>query len=226
MSVLLGNGTLANLNTPYYSGGGGGGSTINVVASTLTVSSILGGGPGQTLEFPNGFVLPAGASAQLGGGGGPDIDFVSTNGTITGLSSINGVAFNPAALQTNISVATTTGGYFGSAPVNFNPILATLSSGKWYNVSMEITDMTFVTQPNATDSFLISFADGVNETKLGVYNMSQFSTARGLIGDAGFSVSGPHEAQSTIGAFQYKSYAGAPSTFIVTGNRGWISPLN
>lgn len=216
----------ASLYAPYTSGGGGGGGGPVVVASTLTVSSILGGGPGQTLEFPNGFVLPGGATAQLGGGGGPDIAFVSSNGAITGLSSINGVAYPPPGAQENISVATTTGGYFGDAPVNINPVLAALSVGKWYNVSVELKSVTFVTQPNATDCFLVSFSDGFGETTLGTYNMSQLSTQRGLIGDAGFSVCGPHEAQSTIGAFQYKSFVGAPSTFIVTGNTGWISPLN
>lgn len=219
-------GPTQSLYAPYTTTGGGGSSTINVVASTLTVSSIAGGGPGQSLEFPNGFILPSGASMQLGGGGGPDIEFTATNGAITGLSSINGVAFDPTAAQTNISVATTTGGFFGDAAVNLNPTLAALSVGKWYNVSLEITDVTFSTQPNATDCFLISFSDGAGETNLGAVNMSQLSTARGLIGDAGFSVCGPHEAQSTIGAFQYKSYVGAPSTFIVTGGVGWLSPLN
>ena len=213
----------ASLYAPYTGGGGGGGGG-SITASTLAVSSIAAIGGGG-VEFPNGLVAPTGANIQLGGGNAPnvgDIQFLSNNGQIVGLSTINGAPVR------GISTPTTGGGYFSPGVVaNLNPsVLVPLSTGRWYQASLEITDMTFVTQPAATDCLTISFGDGVGQTNLGNFNMAQLSTSRGLLGDCGFSVSGPHEAQSTIGAFQYKANSAAPSTFITTGGQGWVVALN
>jgi hypothetical protein len=220
---LLGAATLANEVKPYYSGGGGGGGGVVTSTSQLLVSSINTLVNGQAPTAPNGIDLPGGANLDfVAGGGGPDIQFTANNGTITGLSSVNGAPVR------GISTPTTGGGYFGQTPAaNLNPsVLVPLSTGRWYLNSLEITDMTFVSQPAATDCFNILFSDGVTQMNLGTFNMAQVSTNRGVVGDCGFSVCGPFEAQSTIGAFQYKANAGAPSTFITTSGKGWSLPLN
>lgn len=220
-----------SLYAPYTASGGGGGGGPAVVASTLTVSTILGGGPGQSLDFPNGFVLPVGANMELGGApvatAAGDIDFTNNNGTITGLSTINGVAYPPAGAAASISTTTTSGGYFGSAPLNLNAAPMTVTPNKWYTAQLEITDYSFTPQPNATDNWNISVADQTGYSYLGTFNLAQLSTFKGTNNSRGFCVSGPYEAISTTANFVYTPDSNVScSTFIVTGGRGWLSPLN
>ena len=217
MSALLGNGTLANLNAPYYSGGGGGGTSTftTASASSFTVSSITGTGS-LGPYFTNGL--------EIGAAG--EISFEGGLGVMVGVSSINGAAYPPSAAAA-ISTITTSGGSIGANQLaNLNPVPLTTTLNKWYQASLEITDMTFTTVPAATDCFTISIEDATSQTNLGTFNMSQVSTNRGVLTECGFSVSGPYEALSTNAYFTYKSNTGAASTFIVTGGTGWLQPLN
>ena len=229
---LLGNGTLANQDIAYYSGGGGGGgpvgpviSTVTVTASTLTVSSIVAGGPGQSLSFPNGFEMPNGASIVLAGGGAPsagDIGFPGNNGQLVGISTINGAPYPNS--QSTVTAALIQVG--PGQNLNLNAIPLNTVSSKFYLASLEITDTSFSAVPSATDCLIISVADAGNETNLGTYNMSQLSTNKGILNDNGYSVTGPFDSMSTNAYFKVKTNAGAPSTFIVTGFAGWLAALN
>lgn len=230
MSVLLGNGTLANLNTAYYSGGGGGGgsSTINVVASTLTVSSIAGGGAGQTLDFPNGFILPAGASIQLDGGGGPDIEFTNTNGTITGLSSINGAAYPPpsgAAAAVSTPLTTKWIGAGGSGgPQALNSFLPSTTVGKWYTVSLGVSDWAFSAGTIAPGDHIAILGD---TTVLGTLDLVQASTLKGAGQPYGQTFSGPVVAgASGLQISAYSNTSCAVSTFLTCDFAGWVQGLN
>lgn len=228
---LLGNGTLANISTPYYSGGGGGGggpvvSTIVVNASTLSVSSITASGPGQSLNFPNGFEMPLGASvaftAGSGAGGVPDIEWTGNNGQISGVSTINGVAYPPAGAAaistnaTNVWVATSTA-------VTFTPIGASVTNGKFYNVSLNVLDIGAPVGTIAAKDYIKIYAA---DTDLVTLNLAQLSTTKGA-GDAGFTVSGVVEATSNSLQFFGQTNAGClASTFVTTGPLAWAIPLN
>ena len=234
---LLGNGTLANQDIAYYSGGGGGGggggpviSTVTVTASTLTVSSIVGGGPGQSLSFPNGLEMPTGAAIVLAGGGAPsagDIEFPGNNGQLVGVSTINGAAYPPAGGAASLSTVTASLLQIGQGQsFNINPVALNVTNGKWYLASLQLTDVGFSGIPNATDAFSISIEDATSQTNLGTYNMAQLSTNRGILNEDGFSVAGPYEALSTNAYFKILTNTGAPSTTLVTGGIGWLTPLN
>ena len=208
---------VSSLYAPYTaSGGGGGGGGSVIVASTLTISSITGVS-GLGPYFTNGLEIGAAGELSLEGG----------LGVMVGVSSINGAAYPPPAAAAAISTITTGGGSIGADQLaNLNPVALTTTLNKWYMASLEITDMTFVTQPAATDCFNIRIEDATGQTNLGTFNMAQVSTNRGIVGDMGFSVSGPYEALSTNAYFTYKSNTGAASTFLVTGGTGWLQPLN
>lgn len=223
---LLQNATYSAPGAPLYGSGGGGGSLGPVASTTQLFVSSIGSATGGEPSFPNGLAF-TGGSLITAGGGGPDIEFSGNNGTITGLSSINGSAYPPAGASANISTFTTSGGYFpGGASVALNAVPAAVTPNKWYLASLEITDMTFVAPPNATDAFNVTINDGATNANLGTFNMAQLSTNRGITGDLGFSMTGPYEALSTSATFTYSANAGAPSTFIVTSGRGWLVPLN
>ena len=219
---LLETGTKANPNVAYYSGGGGGGGGPVVVASTLTVSSILGGGPGQTLEFPNGFVLPAGASAQLGGGGGPDIDFTASNGAITGLSSINGAAYPPPGASPNISTPLTSKYITPGGPQTLSPVFSTTLNA-WYNCSLGISDWAITAGTIAPGDHVAILAD---TTVLGTIDLVQASTLKGAGQPYGMVMSGPVKAAASGSQFLAYPNAGcAVSTFLTLDFAGWVSPL-
>ena len=222
---LLETGTKANQNVAYYSGGGGGGGGPVVVASTLTVSSIAGGGPGQTLDFPNGFQLPAGANIELAGAPGPsaagDIDFTNNNGTITGLSTINGVAYPPSGGAVSTLMTSRFAPQGGVGPVLLASTPTTAS--KWYNVAFNITDITAPVGIAPGDHVGI-LAD---TTVLAYFDLVQVSTCKALGQPIGYSVNGPAVAAGTsmtIGA--QTTAACAVSSFIACDFAGWITPLN
>jgi hypothetical protein len=221
-------GPTQSLYAPYTTtSGGGGSSTINVVASTLTVSSILGGGPGQTLEFPNGFQMPVGASIQLGGGGGPDINFTANDGEITGLSTINGAAYPPPAAATAVSTLLASV-FVGDAPQSLTPSsgVSTLE-GKWYNVSVGISDLGF-SGLSADDSITIVAGSPAGQTGLAVLDLPRLSTLRGAgagggAGSVGIIASGVVESFSTFLEFTAIPNTGTTaSTFISTDYAGWV----
>lgn len=214
-----------SLYAPYTGGGGGGGtSTINVVASTLTVSSILGGGAGQNLDFPNGFTLPAGASIVLAGAPGPtaagDIDFTNNNGTITGLSSINGAAYPPAG-ATNLSTPLQTKYITPGGPQPISPVFST-TLGAWYNASLGISDWAFSGTIADGDHLAVL----MDTTVLGTIDMVQASTIKGKGQPYGMVMSGPVKAAASGSQFlAYPNAACAVSTFLTLDFAGWVSPL-
>lgn len=225
--------SVSSLYAPYYGGGGGGGGGPVLTASTLNVSTIIGEGSVLNITASGGmFVNGAGIYLPAAGS---EISFQTNDGAIagaaqlTGVSSINGVAYSPAAAQAPISSITTTGGYIGQDQLaNLNiPAPFSVTPNKWYLASLEITDLTFLpANPGANDCFNLTIQDATNQTNLGTFNMAQLSTSRGTVGDCGFSVCGPFESLSTNAYFTYKSNAGSASTFIVTGGTGWLLPLN
>lgn len=215
-----------SLYAPYTTTGGGGGSGPVVVASTLTVSTILGGGPGQSLDFPNGFSLPAGANIELAGAPGPsaagDIDFINNNGTITGLSTINGTpisALGGGAVSTLMTSRYAPQGGVGPVTLASTPTVA----GKWYNIAFNLTDITAPVGIAPGDHVGI-LAD---TTVLGYFDLVQVSTCKALGQPIGYSVNGPAVAAGTsmtIGA--QTNAACAVSSFLTCDFAGWVTKLN
>lgn len=113
---------------PALGGGGGGSSGPNIVASTITVSSILGGGSGQSLTFPNGLSLPGGSAIAFGAKpvAGDDITFTGNQGSLLGVSTINGSAYPPAGSGGFQSTFTAV-----SCPGNTSTVLMALTPGQW-----------------------------------------------------------------------------------------------
>lgn len=209
---LLGNGTLANQGLPYYGGGGGGGggggSTVTVTASTLTVSTILGGGPGQSLAFPNGFELPVGANIVSAGGGAPstgDIDFPNNNGQIVGVSTINGAPYPPGGGGAVSSVTASV--HVGTAPTVFTPLGMTVQANRYYLCSANILDIG-ITSGTLTpgDSITIVAGSDAGTNAIGTIDLVQASTMRGRLGGGGagsaaFTPTGQVESLSTTMTF-------------------------
>ena len=224
---LLDNYTKANKSVAYYSGGGGGSVGPVISTSELFVSSIVSAVPGSAPTAPNGINF-TGGSLISAGGGGPDIEFSGNNGTITGLSSINGSAYPPAGASANISTNTTTGGYFGvNTSISLTQAPFAVTPGKWYMASLEVSDIAFVTDPGSDSCFVLEADDGADTTYLGTYSMATLSTFRNTsLSTLGFCVSGPYEAQSTSMNINYRANSTAPSTFVVTSGRAWLQPLN
>lgn len=102
---ILDNGTKANNDIAYYSGGGGGGGSTNLVASTLTVSSINGLlGPSGSLTCNGPLLMQNGGIAMnldsiiwAAGAPGDTLAWNGNDGQIAGVSTINGVPYPPAA---------------------------------------------------------------------------------------------------------------------------------
>lgn len=228
---LLGNGTLANADRPYYGGGGGGGGGASTITNTLAVDTITPNAPATAVQFEgtvnmdNSLVYVSSLTTANTGGlldvqGG--LSF-SLGGALVGVSSINGAA----PLAAPIEVPTTSGGWCAST-VALNPGgPVTVANGKWYMASVEISDFAFnPSTPALTDCFTIAVGSAADEAYLGTFNMAQLSTNRGASGTRGFSVSGPVESLSTAMDFLYIAPPGAASTFIITGGSGWLVPLN
>ena len=222
--------TNANPSLSLLGGGGGGGGGGGAVSSTnqFFVSSITGENS-EPVVFTNGAAMSTGASITFNGGATfpiGDIAFTNSNGQITGVSTINGAPYGAASVAPSISTTTTSGGYFGSAPVNLNAAPATVVPNQWYTAQLEIKDIAFVSQPNATECFNISIADQSNYSYLGTFNCAQLSTNKGVNNSRGFCVSGPFEALGTAANFVYTPSSNvSASTFIVTGGIGWLTPL-
>ena len=240
MSVLLGNGTLANLNTAYYSGGGGGGGGPNLVVSTITsdtaaVSSItaIGGGGGLNLVGDStGINLDGGSGGVFVNGPGlffPDegnLAFQSNNGEITGLSSINGAAYPPPGAAAPVSTIVNGGATIGSVPVNLVPAGPTLSTGKCYmfNVSLDSPSNAVIGAPSVGDHVGFVLPDTSVPFTI---DLVQLSTIRAAGQPFGFSFAAPFVAGA--GAFNFSAYCNAnatASTFVGASGPAWITPLN
>ena len=142
---------------PQLGGGGGGPSGPNLVASTLTVSSILGGGPSQSLTFPNGLSIPGGSAIAFGAKpvAGDDITFTGNQGSLLGVSTINGSAYPPAGsgvFQSTFSAV--------SCPSNASTVLMELTPGQWGFSGIG-------TLPSATD-YLAGFVSVLSNATAGV----------------------------------------------------------
>ena len=236
-SAVLGNGTLANLNAPYYSGGGGGGGTSTFVVATtnvLNVSSIQGNGgsgveinggaTGITLSGAGGtFVSAPGLFFPVNG----TLDFQDNNGALTGVSSINGAVYPPAggagaAISTLISGGTNV----GSAPQNLVPTGPTLSTGKVYlfSATFDSPSQNVIGAPNSGDHMSFVMPDTTIPFTL---DLTQFAAQKAKGQPLGFSFSAPFVAGA--GAFQLTAYCNAASgasTFVGASSPGWIIPLN
>jgi hypothetical protein len=226
MSALLTNATLANLNSPYYSGGGGPGGGPVVSTSQLLVSSINTLVPGAAPTAPNGFDLPGGANiAFVAGGGGPDIQFTANNGTITGLSSINGQPVSGAAAAVSTPLTTKWIGAGGSGgPQALNSFLPSTTVGKWYTVSLGVSDWAFSAGTIAPGDHIAILGD---TTVLGTLDLVQASTLKGAGQPYGQTFSGPVVAGA--GGLQISAYSNtscAVSTFLTCDFAGWVQGLN
>jgi len=232
---LLGSATLANISTPYYSGGGGGGgpvgpvvSTIVVNASTLAVSSITASGPGQSLNFPNGFEMPVGAGIVIAGGGAPasgDIEFSNSNGQLVGVSTINGAPYPPAGGAASVSSITTGGVAVGSALQALGPGAPT-TAGKWYNASIKIDSATAPLLSTITPGDRCSIL--ADTTVLGTIDMVAWSTTKGIATNPnGVAFTGAALAAGANMQFFGLMNSGATCPlFVVTDGVGWLTPLN
>lgn len=221
---LLGNATLANISTPYYSGGGGGGgatSSFTVVnASSLTVSTIAGVS-GLGPYFSDGL--------EIGAAG--EISFEGGLGVMTGVSSINGAAYPPPAAAASLSTPLVTA-TVGSVPVFLSQAPFATAVGQWYTAQMSITDIGFFGTMGADDSYTIAAGSPAGYTPLALLDCPRLSTLRGFgagggSGSIGLSVSGPLESFSTFADFiVIPNNVVSVSSLMSTAFRGWLTPLD
>jgi hypothetical protein len=201
---------------------------VTASISTLAVSSIATLVPGASPEVPNGLGFPAGAGIIMAGGGGPDIEFSNSDGAITGLSSINGAAYPPAAAGAGASISTTmTGGItIGDAPVNLVPAGPTLSTGKYYMFSVSLDSATngVIGAPTEGDHVGFALPDASIPFMI---DLVQLSSIKGKGQPYGYSFAAPFIAGAS--AFELSAYCSAgatASTFLGASGLGWITPLN
>lgn len=223
---------VSSLYAPYTTsggGGGGGGASTFVTAnvSSLAVSSIASLVPGGEVEIANGLSFPIGADIIFSAGGGaPDINFSASNGTIAGVSTINGVAYPPPGSAAPISTIVSGGATIGSVSVNLVPAGPTLSTGKCYmfNVTLDSASNAVIGAPAVGDH--VGFV--LPDTSIPyVIDLVQLSTIKAAGQPYGFSFAAPFVAGA--GAFTLGAYCNAgatASTFIGASGPGWITPLN
>ena len=249
MSALLGNGTLANPNTAYYSGGGGASVSTFITASvsTLSVSSITAQG-GGTIYMPTEVSISSLAGPNAGGtlvqnglefvdgaqilfdaasSASAMINFSGNDGIITGVSSINGAAYPPAGgAGAAISTIITGGLTVGSAAVNLVPTGPTLSTGKYYLFTATFDSPTnnVIGAPTAGDHAGFVLPDTTIPYTL---DLTELAAQKAKGQPLGFSFAAPFVAGA--GAFQLTAYCNAAataSTFVGASSPGWIIPLN
>lgn len=161
MGSLLDNQTRLAPNE-FFSQLGGGGNTSsivgpNIVASTLTVSTILGGGPGQSLSFPNGMNVSGGATIAFGAKGavGNDITFAGNAGALSGVSTINGNPYPPPGSGGFTSTFTAV-----PLPANASTILMEMPAGQ-YGLNGEAVAVSVSDQVSGFLSVLFNSASSV-----------------------------------------------------------------
>ena len=217
---ILDNATKATPGVPYYSGGGGGGPTVTT--SNLTVSSITGANS-QSVVVTNGLSMAGGAQLTFSAGGGiPDIRFSGSNGTLTGVSTINGAAYPPPG-ATNISTPLTSK-YIApvGGPQTLSPAFSTILDG-WYNASLGISDWSITAGTITPGDHVAVLAD---TTVLGTLDLVQISTLKGRGQPYGMVMSGPFKAAASGSQFlAYTNVGCAVSTFLTLDFAGWVSPL-
>lgn len=243
MSVLLGNGTLANLNTPYYSGGGGGGGGPNLVVSTITsdsavVSSITAapGNNGLSLVGDvNGILLDGAAGGVFINGAGlffptaSAVDFQATNGAITGLSSVNGAAYPPAAPansgMTSFNILNSGNNYVPAGGTT-TP-LASFSTTQFHLYQLELPYLRVQNEPvgvpQAGAWADLSIDTAVNTTYLDTFDMASVSTIANDLQKAAvysFVASGASHTLSATG-----NLGNTLSTAITTLGKGYLKDL-
>ena len=170
---LLDNQTKVNVGTAFYGTGGGGGSvsTFNTLsASTLTVSDVYGPGGVNDPFTADGGINVGGIGLSMGdnpiafGAGSPGIVWSANDGIMTGVSSINGSAYPPAAALQVQSVAMLNTG-IATLPQNSEggpvPITEPFSTivGKMYQASIKVTSEQLQPAGNPAASDHYSFVD-------------------------------------------------------------------
>jgi hypothetical protein len=230
---LLGSATLANIDTPYYSGGGGGAATSTFVTasiSTLNVSSIIGNGPGGALELsaPGAIFLNAGSGAAVELTSAGRIDFGDSLGRLTGVSSINGAAYPPPGAAASVSTSALSAVTIGDAPAvlnnNFSP---GLTAGQSYmgSIVLDSASISVIGQPNEGDHVAVY----ANTTAAGTIDLVSLSSMKGKGQPLGFSYTTPFTAISGAGGLQFVAYcnAGSAASTILGSDYGavWATPM-
>ncbi len=231
---LLDNMTKANLTTPYYSGGGGGGPVgPNLVVSTIvadgaTVSSLSAVAGAISVPSDINFT----AATTLGfvvGGGSPDIEFAAANGEITGVSTINGVAYPPPAPANSGMSAFTplnVGNNYVPAGGATTP-LASFSTTAFHLYQLELPYLRIQNEPAgvpAAGSWTdLSIDTAVRITYLDTFDMASVSTIANDLQKSAvytFVASGASHTLSATG-----NLANTLSTAVTTVGKGYLKDL-
>lgn len=242
---LLDNGTKANPSVLYYSGGGGGGGGgVTVTTSSLTVSSIsglaggqiemntlvqissIGGalGPNSLTVVQNGFEFLTGGEARFNADG--VISFQDNLGQITGVSTINGVAY-PQANANMTSFNLESGGNFYVPAGGATVPMASFSTTQFHLYQMELPFLRVQNEPvgipqeGAWADMTIDTA--VNTTYLDTFDMASVSTIANDLQKAAvysFVASGANHTLSASG-----NLANTLSTAITVTGKGYLKDL-
>ena len=166
---LLGNGTLANIDRPYYGGGGGGGgSVVSTITSTLAVDTIAPLPPAIGIQFDapvvnmdNSLVFISSLTTANTGGVldmGASLNWANNLGKLTGVSSIAGggagnivIGTLGVSISTLVSGSLTVSSINGAAPGGSAPEFSTLTIPGGAGTS------TFICNPNITNP-LVGFS--------------------------------------------------------------------
>lgn len=206
---------VSSLYAPYTASGGGGGGGPAVTTSSLVVSSITGvasEGP----YFTNG--LEIGAAGELSFEGGL--------GVVIGISSINSAPYPPAGLYAPLSTPLITA-TIGSVPLAITQAPFPTKVGSWYQVQMEIDDMSFTGTMGANDSLTIEAGSPAGTNALALLDLPRLSTLKGGgAASIGLACVGPIESLSTFVDIIATPNTGiGTSTFMTTAFRAWLTPL-
>lgn len=195
---------VSSLYAPYTVSGGGGGSVstfVTVSVSTIAVSSITGTSGGE-VEFPgpvrmssiassgpngvqvlNGMEFPLGAAitfdANTVGPAYESIAWVAGDGGISGLSTINGVAYPPAGVQPTGRVGAESGGNIYVPAGGATQTVANFSTVSGHVYELKIPVLRIQNQPagvNAAGAWTDLTVDTTPPTYLDTFDMASVST--------------------------------------------------
>ena len=231
---LLGNGTLAAPEAPYYGGGGGGGgSATSTVTSTLAVENVttLPGVNQIIFDAPvvnmaNSLVYVSSLSTANPGDVidmGAGLSWAAGGGALVGVSSINGAPPLAAPISTVTGSVTA-----GSAPVALNATPVPTTAGKCYMASITIDGANLAIVPAAAVPTPGDHCSIVaDQNIIGTIDLVSLSSMKGKGQPLGFSFSAPVVASGTSLSFSaYCSANATASTFLVSSSPAWVVPLN
>lgn len=203
-------------------GGGGSGAFSTVTASTLTVSTIAGGG---TLTVQDQLSLVGGSAINMGAGipinfaagASPfSINFVGNDGNLAGVSTINGANINsytrntPANATLLPTVVLPQAGVGGPISIASGG-LSTIAGGR-YRVSFNVDSMAPTTGALGLSDHLSFVAD---TTPINTFDLDALSTIQSGGQPLGWSISGVFTAAQTGSALTaYQNVTSLVSTVL------------